>query len=141
MTMDREPTVSKASAKEKFDTLFGLLKEHYAGLFDFEFKNMTVLTLLLGWALASHEARAFLHSRRSVGYFFCVGLLVYATLLSMAVWRFYRRSLVAYRQLSELRYMPPEYFRPRLIARFTVISFTVLDWIVALLIYTVILAS
>ena len=38
----------EASPKEKFDTLFGLLKDNYAGLFDFEFKNVTVLTLLLG---------------------------------------------------------------------------------------------
>ena len=56
----------EASPKEKFDTLFGLLKDHYTGLFDFQFKNVTVLTFLLGWTLASHDARDFLHSHREI---------------------------------------------------------------------------
>jgi hypothetical protein len=136
-----EPTPMEASPKEKFDTLFGLLKDHYAGLFDFEFKNVTVLTLLLGWTLASNEARAFLQTHRGTAYFVCAAILLYAALLSVSVWKFYRRSLLAYKQLSELRYMPAEYFRPRRIARFTVVAFTVLDWTLALLISTVILVS
>jgi len=48
-----EPTPKEAFPKEKFDTLFGLLKDHYTGLLDFEFKHATVLTLLLGWGLVS----------------------------------------------------------------------------------------
>src|SRR6266404_5673421 len=78
--MNMEPPL-EASPKEKFDTLFGLLKDHYAGLFDFEFKNVTVLTLLLGWTLASNDARSFLHTHRGIAYCACVVVLLYAALL------------------------------------------------------------
>jgi hypothetical protein len=136
-----EPASLEASPKEKFDILFGLLKDHHAGLFDFEFKNVTVLTLLLGWTLASPEARTFLQTHRGIAYFVCAAILLYAALLSVALWKIYRRSLLAYKQLSELRYMPAEYFRPRRIERYTVIAFMVLDCTVALLISTVVLVS
>lgn len=136
-----DPASLEASPKEKFDILFGLLKDYHAGLFDFEFKNVTVLTLLLGWTLASNETRTFLHSDREIAYFVCAAILLYASLLSVAIWQIYRRSLLAYKQLSELRYMPAEYFRPRRIARFTVVAFTVLDLTVALLISTIVLVS
>src|SRR6266478_6264883 len=94
----------EASPKEKFDTLFGLLKDNYAGLFDFEFKNVTVLTLLLGWTLASNDARSFLHDHRGIACCACVAVLLYAALLLISVWKFYRRSLLAYTHLSELGY-------------------------------------
>ena len=129
----------EASPKEKFDTLFGLLKDHYAGLFDFEFKNVTVLTLLLGWTLASNDARSFLHAHRGIAYCACVVVLLYAALLLISIWKFYRRSLLAYTQLSELGYMPTEYFRMRQIQPFTVVSFTALNLAVAFLIIAVIL--
>ena len=115
--MNMEPPL-EASPKEKFDTLFGLLKDHYAGLFDFEFKNVTVLTLLLGWTLASNDARSFLHTHRGIAYCACVVVLLYAALLLISIWKFYRRSLLAYAQLSELGYMPTEYFRMRRIQPF-----------------------
>jgi len=129
----------EASPKEKFDTLFGLLKDNYAGLFDFEFKNVTVLTLLLGWSLASNDARSFLHTHRGIACSACAAVLLYATLLLISVWKFYRRSLLAYTHLSELGYMPTEYFRMRRIQPFTVVSFTALNWAVASLIIAVIL--
>lgn len=136
-----EPASLEASPKEKFDVLFGLLKDHHAGLFDFEFKNVTVLTLLLGWTLASHDARTFLQTHRGIAYCVCAATLLYAALISVGKWKIYRRSLLAYKQLCELRYMPAEYFRPRRIVRFTVVAFTVLDWTVALVISTVVLVS
>ena len=136
--MNVEPPL-EASPKEKFDTLFGLLKDHYAGLFDFEFKNVTVLTLLLGWTLASNDARSFLHTHRGIAYCACVVVLLYAALLLISIWKFYRRSLLAYAQLSDLGYMPTEYFRMRRIQPFTVVSFTLLNWAVAFLISAVIL--
>src|SRR5439155_27107475 len=136
--MNVEPPL-EASPKEKFDTLFGLLKDHYAGLFDFEFKNVTVLTLLLGWTLASNDARSFLHTHRGIAYCACVVVLLYAALLLISIWKFYRRSLLAYAQLSELGHMPTVYFRMRRIQPFTVVSFTLLNWAVAFLISAVIL--
>src|SRR5438105_3142372 len=128
--MNMEPPL-EASPKEKFDTLFGLLKDHYAGLFDFEFKNVTVLTLLLGWTLASNDARSFLHTHRGIAYCACVVVLLYAVFLLISIWKFYRRSLLAY--------LPTEYFRMRRIQPFTVVSFTLLNWAVAFLISAVIL--
>ena len=129
----------EASPKEKFDTLFGLLKDNYVGLFDFEFKNVTVLTLLLGWSLASNDARSFLHSHRGIAWCAGVAVLLYAALLLISVWKFYRRSVLAYTQLSELGYMPTEYFRIRRIQPYTVVSFTALNCAVAFLIIAVIL--
>jgi hypothetical protein len=136
-----EPPLLKASPKEKFDTLYELLKEHYAGLIDFEFKHGTVLTLLLGWVLASKDARDFLHSYGGVARFVCVAVLLYAAFHSIWVWNFYRRSLLAYTQLCKLGYMPTEYFEKRCIQSFTVVSFIVLHWVVAFLISTVILLT
>jgi hypothetical protein len=136
-----EPASLEASPKEKFDILFGLLKDHHAGLFDFEFKNLTVLTFLLGWTLASNDARGFLQSHRGIAYFVCVATLLYGALLSVAIWKIYRRSLLAYKQLSELGYMPAEYFRPRRIERYTVVALMMLDCTVALVISTVVLVS
>jgi hypothetical protein len=128
----------EASSKEKFDTLFGLLKENYAGVFDFEFKNVTVLTLLLGWSLASKDARSFLHSHPEIAYCACGALFLYVFLLSVSFGKFYRRSRITFGQLSELGYMPTEYFRVRRIQLFTVVTFTVLNWIVALIMCAVI---
>src|SRR5436305_7538740 len=99
-------TPLEASPKEKFDTLFDLLKEHYAGLFDFEFKNVTVLTLLLGWTLASNDARSFLHTHRRIAYCACVVVLLYAVLLLISIWKFYLRALLVYSHLSVLGYIP-----------------------------------
>jgi hypothetical protein len=136
-----EPQPSEASPKEKFDVLFGLLKDHYAGLIDFEFKHGTVLTLLLGWAIASKDAQAFLRDHHSVAWLGCVGVFCYATFHSIWVWNFYRRSLRAYEQLSSLAFMPTDYFKFRRIQPFTVASFIVLHWVVAILISSVILFS
>jgi hypothetical protein len=138
VTNMEEPQL-EASPKEKFDTLFGLLKDNYVGLFDFEFKNVTVLTLLLGWSLASNDARSFLHTHRVIAFCACVAVLLYAALLLISVWKFYRRSVLAYTQLSELGYMPSEYFRIRRIQPYTVVSFTALNCAVAFLIIAVIL--
>lgn len=129
----------EASPKEKFETLLSLLKDNYAGIFDFEFKNVTVLTLLLGWSLASNDARSFLHTHRGIACCACGALLLYAVLLLISFWKFYRRSCLTYTQLSELGYMPTEYFRVRRIQPYTVVSFTVLNWILALIICGVIL--
>ena len=131
----------EASPKEKFDTLFGLLKDHYAGLFDFEFKNVTVLTLLLGWSLASKDARSFLHIHPGIAYCACGALFLYVFLLSVSFGKFYRRSRLTYGQLSKLGYMPTEYFRVRRIQPFTVVTFTVLNWIVALIMSAVMLLA
>jgi len=130
-----------ATTAEKFDTLFGLLKDNYAGVFDFEFKNVTVLTLLLGWSLASNDARSFLHTHPRIAYCACGALLLYVVLLLVSFWKFYRRSLLTYAQLSELGYMPTEYFRVRRIQPFTVVTFTVLNWIVALIMSAVMLLA
>ena len=135
--MEAQPL--EASPKEKFDTLLGLLKDNYAGVFDFEFKNVTVLTLLLGWSLASNDARSLLHSHRGIAYCACGALLLYVILLLVSFWKFYRRSRLTYAQLSKLRYMPAEYFRVRRIQPYTVVSFTVLNWTLALIISAVIL--
>ena len=135
--MEAQPL--EASPKEKFDTLLGLLKDNYAGVFDFEFKNVTVLTLLLGWSLASNDARSFLHSHRGIAYCACGALFLYVVLLLVSFWKFYRRSRLTYVQLSKLGYMPTEYFRVRRIQPYTVVSFTVLNWTLALIISAVIL--
>ena len=135
--MEAQPL--EASPKEKFDTLLGLLKDNYAGVFDFEFKNVTVLTLPLGWSLASNDARSFLHSHRGIAYCACGALLLYVILLLVSFWKFYRRSRLTYAQLSKLGYMPAEYFRVRRIQPYTVVSFTVLNWTLALIISAVIL--
>src|SRR2546429_7923963 len=107
--MNVEPPL-EASPKEKFDTLFGLLKDHYAGLFDFEFKNVTVLTLLLGWSLASNDARSFLHTHRGIACCASVAVLLYGALLSISVRKFYRRSPLSYTPISVLWYMASRSF-------------------------------
>jgi hypothetical protein len=137
---ERDKTIDQiATTAEKFDTLFGLLKDNYAGVFDFEFKNVTVLTLLLGWSLASNDARSFLHTHPRIAYCACGALLLYVVLLLVSFWKFYRRSLLTYAQLSQLGYMPTEYFRVRRIQPYTVVSFTVLNWTLAFIISAVIL--
>lgn len=125
-----EPAPKEASPKEKFDTLFGLLKDHYAGFLDFEFKHATVLTLLLGWGLVSNDARSFFADHPKTAWCGCGGLIIYLVFYSMWVLNFYRRSLLAYSQLAELGYMPTEYFEMRRIQLFSVVSFIVLHWVV-----------
>jgi len=134
-----EPAPKVASPKEKFDTLFGLLKDYYAGLLDFEFKHATVLTLLLGWGLVSNEARSFLHSHRAIAWCGCVALILYLVFYAMWVLHFYRRSRLAYSQLAELEYMPSEYFEMRRIQPFTVVSFIALHCAVVIVICAVLL--
>jgi hypothetical protein len=134
-----EPAPAVASPKEKFETLFGLLKDHYAGFLDFEFKHATVLTLLLGWGLVSNDARSFFDDHPEIARCGCVGLIIYLVFYSIWVWNFYRRSLFAYSQLTELGYMPTEYFEMRRIQLFSVVSFIVLHWVVVGIICAVLL--
>jgi hypothetical protein len=122
--------MESASPKEKFDTLFGLLKDHYAALLDFEFKHATVLTLLLGWGLVSNEARSFFHTHRAIAWCGCGALIIYLVFYAIWVWHFYRRSVLAYSQLAELGYMPTEYFEMRRIQPFTAVTFIVLHCVV-----------
>jgi len=129
----------EASRKAKFDMLFGLLKEHYAGLIDFEFKHGTVLTLLLGWRWPRTTLVAFSQSPRSLRDSFAreFSSMQPSTPFGFAV--SIAGHFLHYKQLRQLRYMPTEYFEKRRIQPFTSISFVILNWVVALLISIVIL--
>jgi len=107
--------------------------------FRFRVQKRNRANLLLGWSLASNDARSFLHTHPRIAYCACGALLLYVVLLLVSFWKFYRRSLLTYAQLSELGYMPTEYFRVRRIQPYTVVSFTVLNWTLAFIISAVIL--
>src|SRR5262245_59375167 len=106
-----EPPPEKASPKEQFDLLFGLLKDHYTGLIDFQFKHGTVLTLFIGWAIASEQAEKFVRGHCSFAWLGCAVLLFYVGFYSRWVWTFCQRSLLVYTQLCNLNFMPADYFK------------------------------
>jgi hypothetical protein len=49
-----------ATPREEHELLYGLMKDSYTGLIDFEFKHGTVLTLIAGWFITSDKARDFI---------------------------------------------------------------------------------
>jgi hypothetical protein len=58
--------VVEASAKEKFDVLFGLLRDNFNEIVDNSFRHATVEALILGWLITSENARNFLQDNRVV---------------------------------------------------------------------------
>ena len=133
-----EPPPFEASAKEKFDMLFGLLKDYFNQMVDNSFRHATVEALILGWLITSESARNFLHNNPVVSWFACGWILLYAAFHSTWIWKNYLRSRIAYMQLRKLGYMPSEYFGPRRIPLLMPISFVVLHWGVAILISSII---
>lgn len=131
----------EASAKEKFDMLFGLLKEYFNQMVDNSFRHATVEVLILGWLITSESARNFFQNNHMVSWFACSVTLLYATFHSTWIWKNYLRSRIAYMQLRELGYMPSEYFGPRRIPLLMPISFIVVHLGVAILISSIIVSS
>ena len=118
--------------------LFGLLKDYYNLMVDNSLRHAAVEVLILGWMITSESARNFWQSHRAVSWFACTVTLLYATFQSAWMWKNYVRSRIAYMQLCKLGYMPSEYFGPRRIPLFMLISFIAAHWGVAILISSII---
>jgi hypothetical protein len=125
---------SQSSVQEKFDMLYGMLKETQQWLFDFEFKQATFLFIMLGWLVSSDAARAFFaaHAFMKLG----MVLLLAGVTAFHAWWVYmhYLRSTWVHRRLLELRYVPAEYYVPQLIQRSLALSFGLSHLLISLVI-------
>ena len=99
-----------APDKEKHDFLVGVLKDARSGLIDYMFKQGAVLTLVSGWILSSKDAQKFIGCNRPVQIVIASIIVIYAVLFPMWTLSWRRRSIFAFQQLVELRYMPKEFY-------------------------------
>jgi hypothetical protein len=126
-----EQAAVEATPKERNELLVGLLKDHYAGLLDFEFKHGAFLTLILGWILSSETARkTFAADGIAVGVA-CGAMLILTVLHAVWVRTFFTRSRDVYERIVELNYIPTRDVESRRITRLTRWSFTLFHLVVS----------
>lgn len=121
----------RATPKERNDVLVGLLKDHYAGLLDFEFKNTAALTLILGWVLSSDTARKTLAADQVAAAVVCAAILILTALHAVWVKTFFTRSRSVYERIVELNYIPVEDVENRRVSRLTRWTFTLFHFMVS----------
>lgn len=119
------------SLKEKHDLLYGIHKQLFSTLLDFEFKHGTILIVIVGWVLTAQRTQELFAS--SVAIRIGISMAVFSLTLLHAIWviRFYLRSAAVRRHLYELNYMPSGYYKPESIARFLVMSLSAVHFIVS----------
>jgi hypothetical protein len=125
-----ETNGNQSSLKEKHDLLYGIHKQLFLTLLDFEFKQWTLLIVIIGWILTAERAQELFRS--SVVIRIGISSVVLSLTLLHATWaiRFYLRSAAVRRQLFELNYMPSGHYKPESIARFLVMSLCTFHFIV-----------
>lgn len=99
-----------ASDKEIHELLISLLQKYYSGLIDFAFKNGAILTLILGWLIASDTAQAFFSSTMTIQLISIGMMSLYAIAHGLWVYKWYQKSNIAFSQLQELSYMDSRYY-------------------------------
>ena len=119
-------------AKEKFELLYGMLKDAYRGLIAYEFQQCGFLVVNLGWLMTSPDARWFIsnHLFAPVEGTVLLGLLMYFHVKWVRRWK--SKSEQAYVQLIALKYMPVVYLKSDEIRPFTLFSFSAIHIALAL---------
>jgi hypothetical protein len=128
------PERTQATPKERNDLLVDQLKEYYSGVIDFEFKHTTVLALIGGWLLSSETARKTLAADRVATAGICVMVLMLTVLHAAWVRRYYVRSASAYARIAELKYIDTRDVESRRIPSFTRWSFTLIHFVISVVI-------
>jgi len=100
-----------ATPREEHELLYGLMKDSYTGLIDFEFKHGTVLTLIAGWFITSDKARDFI-STHLISLILMLVFLVALTYFHAKWVKVYKsRSDHAFERLQVLAFMPEAFLR------------------------------
>lgn len=120
---DPQDPSSYSSPKEKFDVLYGMLKQTQEWLIDFEFKQGAFLFIVLGWTVSSDKAQAFFRAHPSMQLGMTALMLGLTSFHAYWVYMHYVRSRAVHRRLVGLDYMPLDYYEPQRVHRFLVVSF------------------
>src|SRR5690348_13140796 len=104
MASDANPGV--ATPGEEYELLYGLMKESYSGLIDFEFKHGTILSLVAGWFITSDKARDFVSTSIISVLLVLVILIALTTFHARWVHVYKARSDHAVERLRTLSFMP-----------------------------------
>lgn len=100
----------RASDKEKFELLHGMLIKYYDGLFDGTMKAAGVLVIVAGW-IATSDSLSNLLNRSIWLRYFGVAAVVFAYALFLRVaYLAYKISNDTFRHLEELDYMDSRYY-------------------------------
>lgn len=136
MTASAAAPPETATKKERNEILVCLLKEHYSGLIDFEFKHGGVLALIMGWLLSSDTARKTISNEQIAAWGICGTVLMLTFFHALWVWRFYQRSEAVYKTIDNLGYIIISDVESRRIPRFTILSFILFHFITSICICT-----
>jgi hypothetical protein len=139
--MGDSPPREQATLKERNDLLVALLKEHYSGLIDFEFKQGTVLTLVVGWILSSEVARRTFAADGIAAGAVCVSVALLAIFHAVWVRRFCARSEVVYKRIGELNYIDIKDVESGRIRPFTEWSFILIHSVVSVMICVLVIRA
>ena len=135
-----EIETERATRKEQYDLLIGLLNNHYTGLISSEFKHAALVALVAGWLGTAESPQNFLvQSDLGTRALVCLPLLVLTVFHAKWLNTLYQKSEDVFRHLVKLDYMPAEYFVGRRFPRFSIISFGIIHFIVVVVICVVIL--
>jgi hypothetical protein len=109
MTSDANP--AGATLKEEYELLYGLMKDSYSGLIDFEFKHGTILLVMAGWFITSDKAREFLSISILSVLLVLVILIALTTFHARWVHVYKARSDHAFERLQTLAFMPETFLK------------------------------
>jgi hypothetical protein len=140
-TMSSEAISTGATPKEEYDLLYGLMKESYAGLIDFELKHGAVLSVISGWFITSDKARDFL-ANNPISLILILMVLVSLTYFHTRWVKVYkRRSDHAFEQLTTLKFMPRDFLMLNAIPDSSVRNFILFHIIVTICICLMVVAA
>ena len=139
--MSSEATSTGATPKEEYDLLYGLMKESYAGLIDFEFKHGAVLSVISGWFITSDKARDFL-TNNPISLILILIFLASLTYFHTRWVKVYKqRSDHAFEQLTTLKFMPRDFLMLNAIPDSSVRNFILFHIIVTACICLMVIAA
>jgi hypothetical protein len=100
-----------ATSKEEYELLYGLMKDSYSGLIDFEFKHGTILSVVAGWFITSDKARDFLSTSIISVLLVLVIMIALTTFHARWVHVYKARSDHAFERLQTLSFMPEPFLK------------------------------
>ncbi len=130
--------LDRASPKDKNELLYGSSQELFKSLINYEGKHATILLIVAGWLMTAQRAQEVLESSPTLRLTITVVLILLTAVHSIWTVRFYLRSRSLFVLLTELAFMPEEYYRSVRVSPFFVVSFCLLHTVVTIAIIVIV---
>jgi hypothetical protein len=122
---------SRATAKERFDLLYGRLRYIHDTFIDVVFKATAAFLIVTGWAATSETARGYLRGDFRIAQLAVLGFSIYALLFAGAAYRTASVSSKLLKQIATLEYMPAEHYKDVVVRPFLAAVFAIANSLLA----------